>query len=211
MGRISDSSSDFGFTLVFVLGPPGCGKGTLCQRVVAGSRPQSDAAVHPYTHLSLGDHLRELSQQDPWLQEEGSIDYDKICEHIEENKLLPADVLVPVFEHKLGERFATTWLVDGFPRNMETARAFEKALGKPVKVVILGCERATAEARFLQGGRDSADDKERFARRYDEYIENMKAIREHYRDIAETICTDSSLENYLGKFEEVLSSIPDSD
>lgn len=60
-------------------------------------------------------------------------------------------------------------------------------------VVILECERATAEARFLKRGRDSADDKVRFARRYDEYVENMKAIREHYRDITETVRTPPPL------------------
>lgn len=125
MGRNSDSSSDSGlFTIVFVLGPPGCGKGTLCQRVVGS--PNLPAAH--YTHLSLGDHLRALGKLDAKDQKGANVDYDMIREHIQENKLLPADVLTPVLEHKLGEQFSTTWLIDGFPRNMETAVAFEKTV-----------------------------------------------------------------------------------
>ncbi|KAK8047825.1 hypothetical protein PG996_015889 [Apiospora saccharicola] len=218
----SDDSSAFGFhTIVFVLGP-GCGKGTLCKAVTG--RPDINEAH--YTHLSLGDHLRELCKQDVKTQDR-NVDYDKIREHLKENKLLPADVLIPVLEHKMGDRFSTTWLIDGFPRNLETALAFEKTastvlplpslttclgqLGKPDMVIVLECERATAEARFLKRGRESADDKERFARRYAEYVENMKAIREHYRkqgDIRlETICTDMPLEDSLGDFGDSLLSV----
>ncbi|KAI0457183.1 P-loop containing nucleoside triphosphate hydrolase protein [Xylaria acuta] len=174
-------------TIIFILGPPGSGKGTLCKLATDMLGKPS----HRYFHLSVGDYLRELC--DPAVPCEGlSLDYNKIHEHLRESKLLPADVLIPVLQHKINsipnEKSAITiWLIDGFPRNMETALAFEQKVGKPVKVITLECKRDTAEGRFLRRGRERIDDEKRFDKRYGEYVENMKAIREHYAGIMDAM------------------------
>lgn len=116
-------------TIVFVLGPPGAGKGTLCE--LAANMPC--VADRRYRHLSVGDYLRELCKSEfPCIDQ--SFDCDKIRNHIRESKLLPADVLIPVLKHQIisipnDETATTAWLIDGFPRNMETALAFEEKVG----------------------------------------------------------------------------------
>ncbi|KAI1099043.1 P-loop containing nucleoside triphosphate hydrolase protein [Jackrogersella minutella] len=188
------------YNVVFVLGPPGSGKGTLCKLATN----QLNTSDYNYRHLSVGDYLRELCKTEVSCEGE-SFDLDRIRIHLREMKLLPSHVLIPVLKHKIsstldGKSAPTTWLVDGFPRNMETTLVFEEKIGKPVKVIVLECARDTAQHRFLNRSREKSDDEKRFARRYDEYVENMKAIREHYKGNIETICVDGALEEYIDKF-----------
>ncbi|KAI2464708.1 P-loop containing nucleoside triphosphate hydrolase protein [Annulohypoxylon bovei var. microspora] len=203
-----ESSAQSGYyNIIFVLGPPGSGKGTLCKLTTN----RLNTSGHSYRHLSVGDYLRQLCETGVPCEDE-SFDFDKIRNHLRESKLLPADVLIPVLEHKIGSILdgngtAITWLVDGFPRNIETTLAFEEKIGKPVKVVVLECTHDTAQRRFLNRSREKSDDEKRFEKRYGEYVENMQAIREHYKSNIETICVDGTSEEYLGKFISALPPI----
>lgn len=190
--------------IVFVLGLPGSGKGTLCKLVA----DQSDISGHRYCHISTGDYLRELCKSEV-SDDTLSFDLNRIRKHLRESKLLPSHVLVPVLEHKISSipkesNATTTWLIDGFPRNMETALVFEEKIGKPVKVIVLECARDVAQHRFLSRGRERSDDEKLFTRRYEEYVENMKAIREHYGSALESICVDGTREESLAEFIRVL-------
>lgn len=116
--------------IVFVLGLPGSGKGTLCKLVA----DQSDISGHRYCHISTGDYLRELCKSEV-SDDTLSFDLNRIRKHLRESKLLPSHVLVPVLEHKISSipkesNATTTWLIDGFPRNMETALVFEEKVNK---------------------------------------------------------------------------------
>lgn len=114
--------------IVFVIGPPGSGKGTLCSHL-CNQIPDS------FRHLSVGDYLREFcSSFDPEALSEriGSIPNKEIVKYVQESKLLPPDTIVPLIKQKLLEGQSSPspgWLIDGFPRDIETARAFEKEVG----------------------------------------------------------------------------------
>ncbi|XDG06257.1 hypothetical protein ABKA04_005872 [Annulohypoxylon sp. FPYF3050] len=97
------------------------------------------------------------------------------------------------------------WLIDGFPRNMETALAFEERMGKPNGVIILECARETARCRYLTRRREETDDNAKFEKRFDEYVENMKAIRKHYEGNIKTVCVDGSIDDY---FVDFLNALP---
>ncbi|KAI0205650.1 P-loop containing nucleoside triphosphate hydrolase protein [Astrocystis sublimbata] len=210
-----DSSTDpFPHTIIFVLGPPRSGKGTLCKLAINSLQNSS----HRWLHLSVGDFLRKLC--DPAALEalggEEIIDLAKIREHMRENKLLPADVLIPLLKRKISSLDAcdqsannTLWLIDGFPRNMETALVFEHEIAKPIKVITLDCKRAIAENRFIGRRREDTDDKNRFEWRYEEYVQNMKAIREHYDGILETVQVGGSREEGLDGFLAILRQLGD--
>ncbi|KAI2620818.1 P-loop containing nucleoside triphosphate hydrolase protein [Xylaria nigripes] len=175
--------------IIFVLGAPGSGKGTLCKIVTELTHQPR----YEFVHLSVGDHLRELC--DPKATSPGAelVDRNKIQNYMRENILLPAATLIPVLKRKIEsipsrENVTTVWLIDGFPRDMETARAFEAKIGKPAKVIVLECSPDIARSRFLGRAREETDDEKRFEKRYAEYINNMKAIRVHYATIMEIVC-----------------------
>ncbi|KAI0508319.1 P-loop containing nucleoside triphosphate hydrolase protein [Xylaria bambusicola] len=194
--------------IVFVLGPPGSGKGTVCKEAVKSlKRP-------PHHHLSVGDYLRELC--DPTTIQAGNdIDHNKIRDYLRDNKLLPADVLIPILKDKINSTpnvdvTETTWLIDGFPRNMKTARAFEKTIGMPLKVIVLECSRDVAKHRYLSRAREQMDDEERFDKRYDGYIKNMEAIQKHYKSKGvnmESIPANGDKVKCLGEFMAALPGV----
>jgi UMP-CMP kinase len=59
--------------VVFVIGGPGAGKGTQCDKI---------SKLFGYSHLSVGDLLRDEIKS-------GSLDGLRIREHIKEGRLVP--------------------------------------------------------------------------------------------------------------------------
>lgn len=117
--------------MIFIIGPPGSGKGTLSHLAA----DHLTTASRRYIHLSVGDYLRSLSQPEaagapPLLGPSAS--REQIRTDLRENRLLPPSTIVPLLGYKIdteqssgGEGIATTWLIDGFPRDMQTALEFE--------------------------------------------------------------------------------------
>ncbi|KAI1352808.1 P-loop containing nucleoside triphosphate hydrolase protein [Xylaria sp. FL0043] len=192
-----ESSKDI---IIFVLGPPGSGKGTNCERVTKMLKPSRCF----YRHLSVGDYLRKLGNPDTPC-DAADLDRGMIRDFLGDNKLLPADIIIPLLKHKMDSTptekgYTTIWLIDGFPRNMETALAFEEKIGKPAKVIALDCRREKAQDRYLNRRRETMDDKERFHKRYYEYLGNMAAIHKYYDNILESVCVDGDEEESLSQF-----------
>ncbi|CAK9114351.1 unnamed protein product [Durusdinium trenchii] len=93
----------FGPSVVFVLGGPGAGKGTLCGKIVEACG---------YQHLSAGDLLREERRRP------GSRLGELIEAHIKEGKLVPASIVVELLLKAMREHGweGGKYLIDGFPR-----------------------------------------------------------------------------------------------
>ncbi|KAI0838125.1 P-loop containing nucleoside triphosphate hydrolase protein [Hypoxylon sp. FL0890] len=183
MGNASKSPPPM---IIFVLGPPGAGKGTLCTSAAATKGIFPDGLC--CRHLSVGDYLRHICKSESPCDRQ-IFDISKIRVHLEKYKLLPADVLIPVIEDwisRVWNNKSLPLLIDGFPRNLQQAVLFEEKIGKPVKVIILQCAHDTARARFLLRKREDGDDEKRFEMRYSEYLETMKAICERYKGIVES-------------------------
>ncbi|KNZ53613.1 uncharacterized protein VP01_3188g3 [Puccinia sorghi] len=102
------------FTVIFVLGGPGAGKGTQCARLVA---------EYSFVHLSAGDLLRAEQNR------EGSTYGSMIKDHIREGKIVPMHVTIKLLEKAIGQAAAegkSRFLVDGFPRQMDQAVKFDE-------------------------------------------------------------------------------------
>ena len=76
--RLLRQEEDTRPTVVFVLGGPGAGKGTQCERIVS---------EYGYTHISAGDCLRAERAS-------GSADAELINTYIKEGKIVPVEITV---------------------------------------------------------------------------------------------------------------------
>jgi adenylate kinase family enzyme len=135
--------------MVFVIGGPGSGKGTLCDKLIAN---------HGYKHLSIGEAFRaEIAA--------GSDIGHQVDELIKAGALVPDDVVMQTLTNTvMGIRNEphTRLLLDGFPRTVEQAIMFEMLIGRPSKVIWLNCDDTVLVNRILGRAATSgrADDHE---------------------------------------------------
>ena len=106
------------------MGPAGAGKGTM-----------SDLILKEYDipHISTGDMLRDNVRNNTEL---GNL----AKSYMDAGNLVPDDVIIAMVEKRLQEDDCQKgYLLDGFPRTLVQAKAFEKIenkIGKPVECVI---------------------------------------------------------------------------
>lgn len=175
--------------LVF-FGPPGAGKGTQAQKLVA------DFGI---PQISTGDILRaavskgsELGKQAGPLMAAG--------------KLVPDELVIGIVEERLKEPDCSKgFLLDGFPRTIPQADALDaalKKLGKRIEhVVSLEVPDATIHERMKGRGR-SDDSPETVQKRLDVFREQTSPLKAHYEKVGllRTI-------NGVGSLEEIYAAI----
>ncbi|KAH8726266.1 UMP-CMP kinase-like protein [Phaeosphaeriaceae sp. PMI808] len=152
-------------TLLFVLGGPGAGKGTQCQKLVSD---------YGFKHLSAGDLLRE-EQDRP-----GSEFGEMIKSYIKEGTIVPMEVTIQLLENAMKSSMdagnkKNLFLIDGFPRKLDQAHAFERSVVPSKFTLFFDCSEAVMEKRLLHRGETSgrADD-------------NIESIKKRFRTFVET-------------------------
>jgi len=97
--------------IIFFVGGPGAGKGTICARI---------SKKYNYCHLSAGDLLREEVSK-------GSERGQMIQEIIKEGALVPQDITISLLRDAMREhKDVTGFLIDGFPREISQGEQFEQ-------------------------------------------------------------------------------------
>jgi UMP-CMP kinase len=174
-------------TVCFMLGGPGSGKGTQCARLVQD---------FGFVHLSAGDLLRE-EQQRP-----GS-EYGELIQNcISEGKIVPMEVTIGLLEKRIIESDSNRFLIDGFPRQLNQALAFEKEVVESTLIIYLECSEEVMLKRLLKRGETSGridDNVETIKKRFKTFLESSYPVVEHFRKTGKvhTIpCEDSADEVY---------------
>ena len=107
-----------------IMGPAGSGKGTMAKLII------EEFGV---AHISTGDMLRENVKNDTSLGHQAK-------DFMEAGRLVPDDLINAMVKERLLRADAVKgFLMDGFPRTLVQAKAFEditKAIEKPVDIVI---------------------------------------------------------------------------
>lgn len=163
--------------VVFVLGGPGAGKGTMCElaEIQLG-----------WTHLSTGDLLRAE-------QEAGGPTTEIIKEYIAAGKLVPNEIVVRLLKDAMERTTRTTgkrnFLIDGFPRSLSNLEAWYEVFGREAELptmLYFECPFDVLEQRIL--GRA------RYSGRADDNVDAMKLRFDTFK--AETLPT---VELFKGK------------
>lgn len=157
--------------VVFVLGGPGAGKGTMCEL--------ADCQLG-WVHLSTGDLLRsELQSGGPLA---ALIEAD-----VNEGRLVPNGIVVKLLKEAMDRITRTTgrrnFLLDGFPRSLSNVEAWREIFGEDEtalpKMLYFECPYEVLEKRILGRGK--------FSGRGDDNIESVKLRFETFK--AETLPT----------------------
>ena len=101
-----------GTIVYFVLGGPGCGKGTQCAKIVS---------EYGYVHLSVGDLLRQEVAS-------GSAAGKEVQATMAAGGLVPPQVAMKLLNAAMLSNPASVYLVDGFPRQLYQAHEFELSI-----------------------------------------------------------------------------------
>lgn len=157
-------------SVIYVLGGPGAGKGTQCANLVRDYR---------FTHLSAGDLLR--AEQD----REGSEFGRMIKEYIADGKIVPMEVTVQLLENAMmdQEKGKGRFLIDGFPRKMDQAIRFEKAVCPSKFTLFFDCPEDVMTERLINRGKTSGradDNAESIKKRFKTFVDTSMPVVDYF-------------------------------
>ncbi|MDO4558082.1 MAG: adenylate kinase [Planctomycetia bacterium] len=130
---------------IIFIGPPGAGKGTQAERIIAR---------YGLAHLSTGDMLRAA-------RDAGTAVGLRANEFMSRGELVPDDVIIGVIAERLTKDDCQNgYLLDGFPRTVPQAEALDEMLGKMGVKLDAVVELAVPEDELFRrlAGRGRADD-----------------------------------------------------
>jgi len=153
--------------VVFVLGGPGSGKGTQCAKLVED---------YGFTHLSSGDLLRaEVKSQS---------EVGMMCANLmKEGKLVPMEVTLSLIKKAMKSAPVKKFLLDGFPRALDQAKAFASTIQKPDFVLFFDCPLETMAERLMERGLSSGrsdDNMETIKKRFDTFTNQSMPVLDFY-------------------------------
>ncbi|CAK9438373.1 uncharacterized protein LODBEIA_P25970 [Lodderomyces beijingensis] len=170
----SSSSPEFPpgkISVIFVLGGPGSGKGTQCDKLVQEKG---------FVHLSAGDLLRAEQNRS------GSQYGQLIAQCIKEGTIVPQEVTVQLLKNAIKENYEhgkSKFLVDGFPRKMDQAFTFENTIAKSAFTLFFECPESVMLKRLLERGKTSgrADDNiESIKKRFKTFIDTSMPVVDYF-------------------------------
>ncbi|KAJ3326342.1 hypothetical protein HDV06_000218 [Boothiomyces sp. JEL0866] len=155
--------------IVFIIGGPGCGKGTQCEKI---------AKEFSYMHLSVGDLLRKEAAKHTTTGHE-------ISKLMAEGKIVPMHITLKLLNKAmiLNDTYQG-FLIDGFPRQLDQAIEFEETIAKPKFVLYYECSKEMLEKRLLKRGQTSGrndDNLETILKRFKIFEDKTLPVCEYYK------------------------------
>jgi len=185
-----------------LFGPPGAGKGTQSQNLIAN---------YGLLHLSTGDILRNEINNGTSL----GIEAKKL---MDEGLLVPDEVVIGMISNKLdANKEAKGFIFDGFPRTVAQAEALDNLLKSKnsgiAAMIALDVDRVELEKRLLLRGKDSGrvDDQNAdiIKKRIEEYISKTEVVASFYANQQKFYSVNGigSIETIFVDIQKIVSSL----
>jgi len=155
--------------IVFVLGGPGSGKGTQCDKIVA---------KYGFTHLSTGDLLRDEVKS-------GSERGKQLTAIMERGDLVTLDVVLGLLRDGMLKKAATSkgFLIDGYPRELDQGKRFEQEVAIVNSVLYFEVADDTMKKRLLKRAETSGrvdDNEETIVKRLKTFHQHTQPVIDYY-------------------------------
>lgn len=178
--KVSSGEFDAPPQVIFVCGGPGSGKGTNCTRL---------KDEFGFIHLSTGDLLRAEVKGETKL----GLQLKSI---MQEGKLVPDEISIGLLKNAMLEnQDCNRFLIDGFPRSVKQAIAFEKDVAEAAMVLNFDCSPETMTERIMERGKTSGrsdDNAETIKKRLDTFFEQTAPVVDYYKPIGKLRSVDAS-------------------
>lgn len=142
-------------------------QGTQCARLVEDFH---------FDHFSAGDLLRAEVKS-------GSSTGVEIDRMIANGEIVPGDITISLLANAISSSTAPGILIDGFPRKLDQAGAFEKDVSDFAFVLFFDCPEEVMEERLLKRGETSGrvdDNAESIRKRFDTFVKTSMPVIEYY-------------------------------
>lgn len=183
---------------IIIFGPPGAGKGTQANLI---------SEEYNIPHLSTGEIFRSaIKNETPLGKEVKSI--------LDAGELVPDEKVVALVEEELKDsKYDDGYILDGFPRTVPQAEAFDQILetkGKELDAFLeLNVPEEELIDRILSRGEGRSDDTpEKVKNRLNVYRQETAPVINHYKkqDLVENIYGVGSIEEIFSRIKTTLSS-----
>ena len=175
-----------GKNIVFVLGGPGSGKGTQCDKIVA---------KYGFCHLSTGDLLREELAS-------GSARAKQLKEIMAEGDLVSMDtVLELVKEAMIKNKDCKGFLIDGFPRDVPQGEKFEREIEACKFILYFECSNEEMTKRLLERAKTSGrvdDNEDTIKKRLKTFEDQTLPVVDKFSDRVKKISAMGSVDEIFG-------------
>ncbi|XP_038046579.1 adenylate kinase isoenzyme 5-like isoform X6 [Patiria miniata] len=156
--------------IIFVIGGPGSGKGTQCEKLVD---------TYGFTHLSSGDLLRAEVKS-------GSERGQRLTAIMEAGDLVPQETVLELLkEHMLAKADTSTgYLIDGYPREVQQGIEFEKQIAECTCALYFEVSDETMTTRLLKRAETSGrvdDNEETIKKRLTTFHNATTPVVDHYQ------------------------------
>ena len=142
------------YKVIFIVGPPGVGKNTQCDKLVQKFN---------FIHFGAGDLLREEIKK-------GTENGKLIKSIMAEGKYVPVKITCNLIKNAMDSYGKNNiFLIDGYPRNQDNIDGWKDIFGDNyilIASIILGCDEKELEKRLLKRAKHSG--------RIDDNIETIK-------------------------------------
>jgi len=175
---------------IILIGPPGAGKGTQCQRL---------AGLLGVPHLSTGEMLRSAVQA-------GSPDGLQAAGYMQNGHLVPDAIIAGMVSNRLqAPDCRNGCLLDGFPRTLPQAATLDELLERRAMSVDGVIELAVPRdelVRRMQARKRADDDPAIFARRIVSFEEQTAPLLDYYARQGKLASIDG-----LGTADEIFARV----
>ena len=181
------------YKVIFIIGPPGVGKNTQCDKIVE---------KYNFIHLGAGDLLRQEIKK--------GTENGKLIESLmTQGKYVPVKITCGLLKKamdSLGKN--KIFLIDGYPRNQDNIDGWKEIFGNNYKLIvtiILKCNEEELEKRLLERAKSSGrvdDNIETIKKRFKTHIVQSLPIEAQLKEMGPVLEVQGN-----GSIEEVFKKI----